>query len=123
MNHMVHHEVLDGVFRALSDATRRDVLARLGEGPATIGQLAEPHGITLTGMTKHVRVLEDAGLVVTRKVGRTRQCRLGTERLDDALSWIATYQRLWERRLDGLDAYLTLQSGRDDAPPTEGRPT
>jgi DNA-binding transcriptional ArsR family regulator len=123
VNLLVHHEVLDGVFRALSDATRRDVLARLGEGPATIGQLAEPHGITLTGMTKHVRVLEDAGLVVTRKVGRTRQCRLGTERLDDALSWIATYQRLWERRLDGLDAYLTLQRGRDDAPPTEGRPT
>ena len=103
----------DEVFAALSDATRRDVLARLGDGPATIGQLAEPHGITLTGMTKHVRVLEDAGLVVTEKVGRARQCRLGTERLDDAMSWIAFYQRLWERRLDGLDAYFTLRKGTE----------
>jgi DNA-binding transcriptional ArsR family regulator len=118
VNHMVQQEQLDAVFSALSDATRRDVLTRLGDGPATIGQLAEPHGITLTGMTKHVRVLEDAGLVVTEKVGRARQCRLGTERLDDAMSWIAFYQRLWERRLDGLEAWFTLQRGtRDDDRP------
>ena len=118
VNHMVQQHELDAVFSALSDATRRDVLTRLGDGPATIGQLAEPHGITLTGMTKHVRVLEDAGLVVTEKVGRARQCRLGTERLDDAMSWIAFYQRLWERRLDGLEAYFTLQRGtRDDDRP------
>jgi DNA-binding transcriptional ArsR family regulator len=115
---MVQQQRLDEVFAALSDATRRDVLTRLGDGPATIGQLAEPHGITLTGMTKHVRVLEDAGLVVTEKVGRARQCRLGTERLDDAMSWIAFYQRLWERRLDGLEAFFTLQRGtRDDDRP------
>ncbi|WP_282947804.1 ArsR/SmtB family transcription factor [Cellulomonas endometrii] len=124
---MVQQHHLDEVFAALSDATRRDVLVRLGEGPATIGQLAEPHGITLTGMKKHVQVLEDAGLVATEKVGRARQCRLGTERLDDAMSWIAFYQRLWERRLDGLEAFFTLQRGvpDDDAPddgppPTEG---
>jgi DNA-binding transcriptional ArsR family regulator len=118
VNHMVQQQRLDEVFAALSDATRRDVLTRLGDGPATIGQLAEPHGITLTGMTKHVRVLEDAGLVVTEKVGRARQCRLGTERLDDAMSWIAFYQRLWERRLDGLEAFFTLQRGtRDDDRP------
>jgi DNA-binding transcriptional ArsR family regulator len=118
VNRMVQQEQLDAVFSALSDATRRDVLTRLGDGPATIGQLAEPHGITLTGMTKHVRVLEDAGLVVTEKVGRARQCRLGTERLDDAMSWIAFYQRLWERRLDGLEAWFTLQRGtRDDDRP------
>lgn len=117
VNRMVQQEHLDEVFAALSDATRRAVLVRLGEGPATIGQLAEPHGITLTGMKKHVQVLEDAGLVSTAKVGRARECRLGTERLDDARSWIAVYQRLWARRLDGLDAYLTLQRGlRDDDP-------
>lgn len=125
---MVRQQHLDEVFAALSDATRRGVLARLGDGPATIGQLAEPYGITLTGMTKHVRVLEDAGLVVTEKIGRARQCRLGTERLDDAMSWIAFYQRLWERRLDGLEVFFTLQRGvtgddaphDDDATPTEG---
>lgn len=114
VNRMVQQQRLDEVFAALSDATRRDVLTRLGDGPATISQLAEPYGITLTGMTKHVRVLEDAGLVTTEKVGRARRCHLGTERLDDALSWIAFYQRLWERRLDGLDAYFTLRRGLPD---------
>jgi DNA-binding transcriptional ArsR family regulator len=110
---MVHDEVLDRAFSALSDATRRSVLTRLGDGPATIGELAEPADMTLTGMKKHVQVLEDAGLVVTEKIGRTRQVRLGTERLDDAMAWISFYQRLWERRLDGLDAYFTLQKGTE----------
>lgn len=105
---MVQQIELDRAFAALSDSTRRDILARLGGGAATITELAEPAGMTLTGMKKHVQVLEDAGLVVTEKVGRTRQCRLGTERLDDAMAWISFYQRLWERRLDGLEAYFTL---------------
>lgn len=110
---MVHNAVLDRTFSALADPTRRDVLSRLGDGPATIGELAEPAGMTLTGMKKHVRILEDAGLVVTEKIGRSRQCRIGTERLDDAMAWISFYQRLWERRLDGLDAYFTLQRGTE----------
>ncbi len=110
---MVQQSTLDRTFAALADTTRRGILAKLGEGPATIGQLAEPAGMTLTGLKKHVQVLEDAGLVVTEKVGRTRQCRLGTERLEDAMQWIAFYQRLWERRLDGLDAYFTLQKGTE----------
>ena len=105
---------LDRIYSALADSTRRDILTRLGEGPATIGELAEPHGMTLTGMKKHVQVLEDAGLVSTEKVGRSRQCRLGEERLDDAMAWISFYQRLWERRLDGLEAYFTLQKGMDE---------
>jgi DNA-binding transcriptional ArsR family regulator len=109
MNLMVHQEVLDRAFAALADPTRRDVLVRLGESPATVSELAEPAGITVTGMAKHIRVLEDAGLVTTAKVGRTRQCRLGAERLDEAMAWISFYQRLWERRLDGLDAFFTLQ--------------
>jgi DNA-binding transcriptional ArsR family regulator len=113
VNRMVQQSELDRVFAALADTTRRQVLSRLGSGPATIGELAAPSGMSLTGMTKHVRVLEQTGLVVTEKVGRVRRCRLGEERLDDALAWIAFYQRLWERRLDGLDAYFTLLRGSD----------
>jgi DNA-binding transcriptional ArsR family regulator len=108
---MVQQTVLDRTFAALADTTRRDILARLGEGPATVSELAGPAEITVTGMAKHIKVLEDAGLVVTEKVGRTRQCRLGTERLDDAMAWISFYQRLWERRLDGLEAFFTLRKG------------
>ncbi len=104
---MVHHSVLDKVFSAVADPTRRQLLTRLGEGPSSIGELAEPFGMSLTGMKKHVQVLEEAGLVVTQKTGRSRQCRLGTERMDDAMAWIDFYQRLWERRLDGLEAYFT----------------
>jgi DNA-binding transcriptional ArsR family regulator len=110
---MVQQDVLDRAFSALSDSTRRDILTRLGRGPATIGELAEPAGMSLTGMKKHVQVLEDAGLVRTEKVGRSRQCHLGSERLDDAMAWISFYQRLWERRLDGLDAYFTLTKGTE----------
>lgn len=113
MNLMVQRDVLDRAFSALADSTRRDILTRLGRGPATIGELAEPAGMSLTGMKKHVQVLEDAGLVRTEKVGRSRQCHLGSERLDDAMAWISFYQRVWERRLDGLDAYFTLTKGTD----------
>jgi DNA-binding transcriptional ArsR family regulator len=112
VNNMVQQAaLLDRAFAALSDSTRRDILARLGEGPATIGELAGPAGMTLTGLKKHVQVLEDAGLVTTEKIGRSRQCRLGSERLDDAMAWLTFYQRLWERRLDGLEAYFILQKG------------
>jgi DNA-binding transcriptional ArsR family regulator len=110
---MVQQEELDRTFAALSDTTRRSILQRLGGGPATIGELAEPFGMTLTGLKKHIQVLETAGLVVTEKVGRSRTCRLGEGRLDDALAWITFYQRLWERRLDGLDAYFTLTKGTE----------
>jgi len=108
---MVHQLGLNRAFAALADPTRRDILTRLGEGSATVGELAEPAGMTVTGMAKHVRVLEEAGLVVTEKVGRTRRCQLGSDKLDDAMAWISFYQRLWERRLDGLDAYFILQKG------------
>lgn len=108
---MTDVDTLDRAFAALADGTRREVLRRLGDGVATVSELASSADMTVTGMAKHVRVLENAGLVATEKVGRTRQCRLGTERLDDAMSWITYYQRLWERRLDGLDAYFTLQRG------------
>ncbi len=87
---------------AIADPTRRQVLERLGEGNATIGELAEPFGISITGMRKHVQVLEDAGLVATERAGRTRICSLGPERLDDVDAWIADYRRLLERRLERL---------------------
>lgn len=110
---MVQHASLDRVFAAVSDPTRRKLLLRLAEGAATISDLAAPFEISLTGMKKHVSILEDVGLVVTEKVGRSRQCRLGEEHLEDAMAWIGFYQRLWERRLDGLDAYFTLLKATD----------
>jgi len=113
LNHMVQQHALDRAFAALADETRRNILTRLGDGPATITELATPSGMTLTGIRKHVDVLESAGLVTTEKVGRVRQVRLGTERLDDAMAWIDFYQRLWERRLDGLQVYFTLRKGTE----------
>jgi len=110
---MVQHAELDRVFAALADPTRRTMLETLGSGPATVSELAAPLGISLTGVKKHLQVLEEAGLVSTEKIGRSRHCRLGTERLDHAMAWIFFYQHLWERRLDGLDTYFTLRKGQD----------
>jgi DNA-binding transcriptional ArsR family regulator len=108
---MVRYSTLDRTFAALSDPTRRDILDRLAQGPATLGELARPFDMTLPGLMKHVRVLEEAQLVVTQKKGRTRECRLGTEQLDDAAHWIETYRRRWERRLDRLEGYLDKRKG------------
>jgi DNA-binding transcriptional ArsR family regulator len=108
---MVQYHGLDRTFSALSDPTRRDILERLGRGPATITELAEPFGMSLTGLKKHVRILEEANLVTTEKVGRARQCRLAPGQLQDATKWIQTYQRRWERRLDRLEGYLDKDKG------------
>jgi len=101
-----HNGTLDRTFFALSDPTRRSILARLGGGPATIGELAEPFGLTLNGVKKHVGILEEGELVVTAKVGRARECRLGPAQLQDASGWIDGYRRAWERRLDRFGAYV-----------------
>lgn len=98
--------MLDRTFSALSDPTRRDILERLALGPATITELARPSGMSLTGLKKHVRVLEEADLVTTEKVGRARECRLGPGQLEDAARWIETHRSSWERRLDRLEAYV-----------------
>src|SRR4051794_41948201 len=90
---MVQHSPIDRTFAALADPTRRGILERLGTGSATISELAEPFGITLTGTKKHVQVLEDAELVTTAKVGRERQCSLGPRRLDDVEQWVGMYRR------------------------------
>jgi DNA-binding transcriptional ArsR family regulator len=109
---MVQLRALDRTFSALADHTRRDILTRLGHGPASISELAEPFGMSLTGLKKHVQILEDARLVTTEKVGRVRQCRLGPDRLADVVQWIETYRQRWERRIDGLEAYLEQKKGR-----------
>ena len=94
---------LDASFAALSDVTRRGVLEQLGRADASITDLAEKFHMTLTGMKKHVGVLERAGLVTTEKVGRVRTCKLGPLRLDDETAWIERYRQLWDARFDELD--------------------
>jgi DNA-binding transcriptional ArsR family regulator len=101
-----YHATLDRTFFALSDPTRRGILERLGRGPATIGELAQPFGLTLNGVKKHVGILEEVDLVVTAKVGRARECQLGAAQLEDATEWIDDYRRTWQRRLDQFGAYV-----------------
>ena len=107
LNHMVQYSPkLNAAFSALSDPTRRGILERLGKSDAAISELAERFDITLTGIKKHVGVLEAAGLVTTEKVGRVRRCRLGPRRLDDETAWIAAYRRNLEGRLNRLGEFL-----------------
>jgi DNA-binding transcriptional ArsR family regulator len=94
---------LDSSFAALSDATRRGVLEQLGRSDASITDLAQKFHITVAGMMKHVRVLEQAGLVTTEKVGRVRTCTLGTHRLKEETAWLERHRRLWDSRFDELD--------------------
>ena len=105
VNHMVQYARahLDASFAALSDATRRGVLEQLGRADASITDLAEKFHMTLTGIKKHVGVLEQAGLVTTEKVGRVRTCRLGPRRLEDETAWMERYRQLWDARFDALD--------------------
>lgn len=101
---MVHYQArLDTTFAALSDATRRGVLEQLGGSDASITDLARRFRMTLTGMKKHVSVLEQAGLVTTEKVGRVRTCKLGRRRLEEEAAWIERHHRLWSARFDALD--------------------
>jgi DNA-binding transcriptional ArsR family regulator len=105
---------LDAAFAALSDPTRRGILERLGRGEASISDLAARFEMTLTGMKKHVGILEDAGLVATEKVGRVRTCRLGPRRLEDEAEWITNYRRTLEARLDSLGEFLARTKGKED---------
>src|SRR5689334_24238432 len=94
---------LDTSFAALSDATRRGILERLGRSDASITDLAEKFHMTLTGMKKHVGVLEQAGLVTTKKIGRVRTCRLGLRRLEEETAWLERYRQRWDERFDQLN--------------------
>ena len=102
---MVQHsnDHLDSSFDTLSDATQRSVLEQLSRADASITDLAEKFHMTLTGMKKHVGVLEQAGLVTTEKVGRVRTCRLGPRRLERETAWIERYRKLWDARFDALE--------------------
>lgn len=102
---------LDHAFTALADPTRRGILELLGRTDASISDLAERFDMTLTGVQKHVRLLETAGLVQTAKVGRVRTCRLGPRRLEDELDWITRHRRQVAARLDQLGAFLESTSG------------
>jgi DNA-binding transcriptional ArsR family regulator len=96
----------DAAFAALSDATRRGILEQLGRADASITDLAKKAHMTLTGMKKHVGILEKAGLVSTAKVGRVRTCTLGLRRLEEEAAWIEGYRRLWDARFDALDRVI-----------------
>jgi len=105
---------LDATFFALADSTRRGILEQLEGGPATISQLARPFGLTINGIKKHVAVLEVVDLVVTEKVGRTRECRLGPAGLWEATGWIERYRSAWELRLDRFGRFVE-QTARGEA--------
>lgn len=110
---------LDTVFHALSDSTRRAMIARLAEGERSIGDLATPFAMSFAGASKHVRVLETAGLVRRRREGRTHYCRLEPRKLAEADEWLRRYARFWTDRLDALDALLReedVAAGLKDAP-------
>ena len=109
---------LDASFAALSDPTRRGVLEQLGNRDASITELADKFRMTLTGMKKHVGVLEQAGLVTTQKVGRVRTCKLSLSRLTEETAWIEEYRRLWASRFDELDKVVEelMQKEMTDGP-------
>jgi DNA-binding transcriptional ArsR family regulator len=117
LNHMVqyHQTRLDASFAALSDATRRGVLEQLGRADASITDLAEKFHITLTGMKKHVSVLERAGLVTTEKIGRVRTCRLGLRALEEEARWIERHRQLWSARFDELDKVVEELKRKEQA--------
>ena len=105
---MVKHSaaVLDATFAALADPTRRAILARLARGDSSVSALARPFDVSLPAISKHLRVLERAGLVTQRKQGRTRRCRLAARPLRQASLWLAHYREFWEARLDALERHL-----------------
>lgn len=115
LNHMVQHfhSRCNASFAALADATRRGVLEQLSRGNASITDLADRFDMTLTGMKKHVGVLEQAGLVATEKVGRVRNCRIGPCRLEEEIEWISRYRQVWDARFAALDDVVGQLKARD----------
>jgi DNA-binding transcriptional ArsR family regulator len=112
----------DASFAALSDATRRGVLELLGRKDASITELAEKFQMTLTGMKKHVGVLERAGLVATEKVGRVRTCKLGPRKLEEEAAWLERYRQLWDARFDALDEIVAELNRRESALLRQNKP-
>ena len=110
-NHMVEQN-LDRIFQALADPTRRAILDRLAAGEATVGHLSEPFPLTFAAVSKHLGVLERAGLVTREARGRERLCRLNPAALEDVRSWLAFHERFWNERLDALDALVGPGAGK-----------
>jgi DNA-binding transcriptional ArsR family regulator len=108
----VRRPPLDAVFGALADPTRRAIVERLAEGEATVTELARPFDVSLPAVSRHLRVLEAAGLLARRKDGRLYHCRLVEDPLRDAIAWIVHYGAFWEEQLDSLEALLTRSHGR-----------
>lgn len=115
LNRMVKYEqnTLDLTFAALADPTRRAMLARLAQGEASVGDLAAPHAMSLPAISKHLKVLERAGLIRRRKDGRVHHCSLDVAPMDAAMIWIETHRQFWEDRLDGLDDYLNVRMKKE----------
>jgi len=112
---------LSSTFAALADPTRRAILARLSNGELSVGELAEPFDMTLPAVTKHLNVLERAGLIARGRDAQWRPCRLQAAPLKEASSWIETYRQHWERRLDRLEAYLQELQAKDAAPQVKAK--
>lgn len=112
---------LDGAFLALSDSTRRAVLSRLGRGPASVGELAQPFDMALPSFLKHIRVLEASGWIATRKDGRVRTCSLRTDTLTMSQRWLEGQRRVWEARTDRLEALVTGESAQPSPRPSTRR--
>jgi DNA-binding transcriptional ArsR family regulator len=106
---------LDDVFHALADPTRRAVLGRLGSGPASVGELADPFDMALPSFMKHVRHLEDAGWISTRKIGRVRLCTLETKSFDVVATWLGEQKEIWEGRTDRLERFVTTPQDQEEA--------
>ena len=120
-NHRVKYEpgsdsraALDSIFGALSDATRRAIISRLAEGPANVGDLAAPFAMSLPAVSKHLKVLERAGLLARDRDGRVHRCRLEPQAMDDAGEWIGRTRAFWEGRLDALARYLETTEDNED---------
>lgn len=107
---------LDAAFAALSDPIRRGIVRQLAEGEATVTELAAPYDVTLPAISRHLKVLESAGLIARRRDGRRRPCRLRTEALSEVSSWITSTRIAWDQRLDGLERHLRRQADRKEKP-------
>jgi DNA-binding transcriptional ArsR family regulator len=111
-----NQQALDSTFAALSDATRRGILARLAGGEASVTELAKPYDMSLPAVSKHLRVLESAGLVARSKDGRVHRCRLEAAPMKSAADWIAHYRQFWEAQLDSLQRYLENSTEKEKQP-------
>jgi DNA-binding transcriptional ArsR family regulator len=111
-----HQQALDSTFAALSDATRRGILARLATGEASVTELAKPYDMSLPAVSKHLRVLESAGLVARSQDGRVHRCRLEAAPMKSAADWIAHYRQFWETQFDSLQRYLENSTEKENQP-------